>query len=454
MRPLDRPTENAEGSIVTGRWPVGVAALGGAALACAVFFPGVMSPDSLEQYREALTGEFVATFRPPIMSAIWFVLVRLIPGPLGLVLFHQLLFWGGLVALALACRFSTAQRVAVVLGVGLFPPVFALLGHVWKDMGFGAALMAATGLTALAARSGSRRVQTLAWLALFYGAAVRFNSVAAVIPLAAALIQVAPGKAALSRSRLASVTLLSTLGLYVAATLIGWALDTRTGPHYPGTVGIQMSMLHDLEGISVVSGQNRLPAWVDVQFPRGDLEALRRDYDPTDINRFVWRDPPLLTQSPEAFAALVDAWTAAVATHPDAWLLHRARVMSSMLQLGSVYYPYHGGIDANPEGLTFRGSALTAPVMAALDASVPFTFRGWVCVVLCLALAVWARRKHGSLVPWVAGSGVLYVSTYALSSTGSDFRYVWWLFVATGAAVVLALAERKGLAPRLGQTLK
>src|SRR4030095_3371160 len=50
------------------------------------------------------------------------------------------------------------------------------------------------------------------------------------------------------------------------------------------------------------------------------------------------------------------------------------------------------------------------------------------------------RRGNWSAAA-VTSSGVLYVLPYVVLSSGADFRYIWWLVVATLVGVVLLLFD-------------
>src|SRR5260370_16463650 len=68
-----------------------LAAAIGFVLTVACFFPGYMSPDSVEQLRQGRAMSFGA-WPPPVMSLLWGLLVRILPGPARiLVFYHNLL---------------------------------------------------------------------------------------------------------------------------------------------------------------------------------------------------------------------------------------------------------------------------------------------------------------------------------------------------------------------------
>ena len=86
-----------------------------------VFHPGYMSPDSVAQLSQGRTGEYT-DWHPPVMSWLWGRLDHIVPGPLGMLVFHTLVFWSGLglwMAL-IAERLPIAVKCFAVLAIGLF----------------------------------------------------------------------------------------------------------------------------------------------------------------------------------------------------------------------------------------------------------------------------------------------------------------------------------------------
>src|SRR4051812_39361093 len=74
---------------------LGALALSGFWLVWWVYRPGFMSVDSVVQLGEARSGEFT-DFHPPILALIWRYLDQLWPGPIGMLMLLDGLFWLGL----------------------------------------------------------------------------------------------------------------------------------------------------------------------------------------------------------------------------------------------------------------------------------------------------------------------------------------------------------------------
>lgn len=142
-----------------------------------VFAPYYMSPDSVDQLAQGRSGRY-GDWHPPVMSWLWGRLDRAVPGPTGMLVFHNLLFWSGLglwVALV-APRWNLIVKFLVLLAIGFFPPIFLILSTVWKDVGMAAAFLLALALLLYAERRRSLASLVLSLLVLWYGVAVRHNA--------------------------------------------------------------------------------------------------------------------------------------------------------------------------------------------------------------------------------------------------------------------------------------
>src|SRR5438309_1185367 len=74
------------------RWAVFYAALLCMIFTVAVYYPGYMSPDSVVQLGQARFG-VTSNYYPPLMAYIWAVTDRILPGPAGMLILHNLVFW-------------------------------------------------------------------------------------------------------------------------------------------------------------------------------------------------------------------------------------------------------------------------------------------------------------------------------------------------------------------------
>ena len=436
-----------------------MAALAGIGLVCLVFAPGQMSADAILQLKQARAGEY-NDWHPAVMSWVWSGLDRLLPGPLGMLLLHNLLFWGGLAAFVAAGSWRPGAAALAILAVGLFPPIFTALGTLWKDVGMGAALLLAFALLRLSSRRAALRERPVLALAaivpLGYALAVRHNALPAILPPALwagalAWRRVSPARFLESRRRVAA----GLVGLAILGSL--WSV-VRLADRWLEVERLyigQSILLHDVAGISLATGTQLIPA---TRVAEGELTLpnLACVYDPGAVTTFfnarLGACPLRLHKitREEDFAALFEIWRGAVAAHPAAYLAHRWRVFSATLGIDGrrTCYPLAVGHDPNDLDLTFRRTAVYDLVLkgsAVLAYGTPL-FRGWIYYLAIVALLLLARRVSGAdraAFYALGASGLAYGLSYLVVGLDCAFRLNWWPIVAVAAMALLLIDSRR-----------
>ncbi len=148
---MSPPEAHASPSLPLGVIPALVAALAIAQLL--IFWPGVISPDSLWQYAQALSGHY-EDWHPPVMAFLWRQLGRLASGQAPFLVMDALLYWGGVLLLADSLQRRGRRRTALaVVAIATMPIPFGQLGAIVKDSLLAACCLAAVGLAAQAGRT-------------------------------------------------------------------------------------------------------------------------------------------------------------------------------------------------------------------------------------------------------------------------------------------------------------
>src|SRR5690348_13975183 len=99
-----------------------------------------MSADSLDQFGQARTGNY-SDWHPPLMSFLLGCFDRIHQGPSGMLIFQNVLFWSGLGMMMADLFGHTLLAWLFIVVVGFSPPLFGLLGTIWKDVALGASLV-------------------------------------------------------------------------------------------------------------------------------------------------------------------------------------------------------------------------------------------------------------------------------------------------------------------------
>ncbi|HKO52073.1 MAG TPA: hypothetical protein VJV79_30395 [Polyangiaceae bacterium] len=429
---------------------IGALALLGFFVVWWVYRPGFMSWDSVVQLRQARAGAY-SDDHPPIVALIWRSLDRCWPGPIGMLILFDALFWLGLGVFFRLLRWPLWARASALVVVGFQPAVFMLLGTIWKDTLMQAALLAGFSALLLAGLGARRWWWALAVPLFFVGIAARHNAIAAAWPLLAVPIFYLQRLARWRRHWQLAVSL--ALGLVLALILRQGSVLLSRSLTEPSEYW-QTTPIFDLVGMSLQLDEQLIPPESGVLSPGVTLARLRQVYDPTDHLR-LYKCPrknctPALNRSADAvqLRALSSAWKRAILAHPRAYLAHRWLVFRELLRLGKRKIELSTGISRNPLGIPLtRSEAGTAAVqlLSALP-KVPF-YATWLFALLeCALFAIGAVdffKRGRPLCLCLSMSGLLYLLTFFLATGAPDFRYsVWTILTTLLAACSLAGIER------------
>ncbi len=419
-----------------------LAAALGLALTLGVFWPGYLSWDSAYQWWQARTGELDPT-HPPVMVRLWQMSRMVLPDPGGMLALQAAVWWGALAAFSSALGGSAVRRVLRVLALGFWPPLFALLPHLWKDIWMIGLFTLAVACLARDLRAPGRRWRVAALLALVLACAFRFNALPGALPLLAWIgWREFPGR------RVAAT--LATLGGTAVVWLVGAALNYMPGQR-PVPVWPVVAMW-DIAAVSIA--QDRLlfpPEWVSDDLTVADL---RRDFQPyVNVPSFESGQLRLnlyYDYTPSQFADLRVAWLGLARAFPRDYFAHRLEVSAYLLGLrqdaqpdGLVLQPGVVAFRDNPALATHTGalhSALLPRLARAVDTPL---FAPWPYLLLAVALLLSAampsrRRGLPGLAAAVSASSLGRALPLVLLAPSSDFRYLGWCVMAALLAALLA----------------
>lgn len=430
-------------------WPAAapwLAAALGLALTLLAFWPGYLSWDSAYQWWQARGGALDPT-HPPVMVRVWRLSRMLLPDPGGMLLLQATLWWGALAWFAGALGGGAGRRIATVLVVGLWPPLLALLPHLWKDVWMMALFLLAVAALAQDLHAPSRRWRLLALLALALACAFRFNALSGALPLLAWIAwRELPGR----RLAATGATLAMVALLQLSSAAVNDVPGGRDTPVWPSVA------MWDIAAVSIAEDRLLFPSdWVD---PTLTVADLRRDFQPY-VNVPSFHSGQLRLNyyydyTPAQFAQLREAWLSLPLQHTRAYAAHRAGVSaylagmrqqaqpdSLVLQPGVVAYKDNpalarnaGWLNASLQGVLDR--LVDAPVFAAW----PYLLAG----LAVLGLALWRRDPDGrrALAATVSASSLLLALPLGVLAPSSDFRYLGWCVLAALLALALACAPK------------
>ena len=416
----------------------------GAALLCGgalfIWWPGVAAYDSVEQYRQALTGVY-DDWHPPVMARLWAALHPLTPGAAPMLIVQMALYWLGLglVASALA-RSGRARAGLAVLAIAAFPLFAGWQGVVLKDTQMLGAVLAAVGLVAWPRLAGERiPVATLAAVVMLlaYAALLRANAVFAIVPLA---VMLWPGAA--RPWRRGGAVIVGTLAVLALVPPINHQLfdaqETKVSRTLP---------TYDLAGIAHFAEAD------DGLLPRERALIERRHcyqpffWDPFENPAHCGAVAARLNELPRA--DLNRLWLAAIAHHPLAYVEHRLAHLNATERLivptgWMNAQPYQ---ESEPNELGLGSPGMVADQLSDAAGWLAETPLGWPIAWIVVAVTgLWiAVRRPASplrdLALALAVSALSLEASFAIISIAADLRYHLWPMVATALMAVLLLAE-------------
>ncbi|MFE7654578.1 hypothetical protein ACFU6M_17040 [Streptomyces bottropensis] len=410
-----------------------------------VFTPGFMSPDSIDQLRQAMGRTPLTDWHPPVLSLLWRALIAVTGTPASMAVLQSVVLWGALWVLARCVWEMTASRAGslAVLGLGLTPPVLTFVGVVWKDVHAACALLAACAVAFVGLRlrdSGpsARTRWALLWLGVFflaYAVLVRKNAFLAAIPMFVLLVLAlwhSPGR----RTWAACTAALVAAVVLPAAAISMFARPVQTDQ------GAQI-LLDDL--VHVLTVEELRSADVRPEL-RDRLVAAAEECDRVDaVSDAYWacyqRSPDGLSRDADQLTSL---WLREMPGHASGYLQYRLRLFTALLfETG---YVYQQGVFANDLGIEVarpRLEATLASYVVGAATDLRPLFRGWFWLAVALVLTIRPGRGRFSLPIRALGiSSLAYVLGYLPIVPATNYRYVYWPALACALGLLLLWLDR------------
>lgn len=425
---------------IIGNWPV---------LLCVLFFcinvfacyPGFVSPDTIDQYQQALTGMY-DDWHPPIMALLWhcFMFVQKGTGPM--LLFQLALLWTACGVLISCFRNHAVKLLVVVFCCS--PVVQNFAGYIVKDVHMAFAWLLATAmiLRAIAQDRKLSKVETAAVLALLlYGTWVRINALPGVLPLIYLLVrQQFPFQLEWKRIGLSVATCFS-LFLVIVGIQNLVIQPEKTHPE-------NKLFLQDLSGIFVHTNQNVFPAFL-YENPDFDTSFIRKNFTTATFDD-IWEKNVFYED--DSAAVLKRGWLTAVKQHFPVYLQNRFDGFLYFLRIKKrpgialTYYWYFS--TPNDYQFTVRRNRLLDAMENTIKLQADFVYmKPWFWLLLNVLLFPLAFLMKGNRmqVPFLAllVSPLFYLlPQFFIFQIDTDFRYFYWNCVACSLAAIMLLSQK------------
>lgn len=407
------------------------------------FHWGVITPDSVVQYEQALSGRY-DDWHPPVTAWLWRQLLHLGSGGAPFLLLDVALYWAaiGLIADALRARHGWAAAALPIL-LATLPIPFGQVGAILKDPLMACVLLMATALLVRRAMGGPWWLAAIALPLIGLAAAIRINALFAALPL---LLLALPAAWTDRPWRIGASAIGGLLLLAAGSWTINDAL-LRPSHSHP----LYSLINFDMAGIVALGGPSGYPGLSEAQARALIAHCYdSRLYGAHDDKGCAPPEDAIAGYVARTGESAVGLWLNAVIAAPGPYLRHRLahlnwnwRFMVPAVPDDAVYLMSQ----PNAFGLHFTPNAATRAVVGAARAMAwsplgrPAT---WLAVALGLLVAGW-RLPSRRLVIALALSALIYGGAYALVSVAPDLRYNLWTMLALMIGLSILLAERAAL---------
>jgi hypothetical protein len=387
-------------------------------------------------------------WQSPLMVAIWKWIDPLAPGAASMFLLTVTIYWVSFLLLALSIAPRSLLLAAFLLVLAALPPAFTLLGIIWRDILFAAVWLLAAVL-AFAVRETTAGIRIPAQIVALgfaaFGILLRPNALFA-IPLLATYI-IWPMAFRFKRAALIYVPLAIAFYALVPLVYYGALNAKKENP-------LHSVFVFDLGGISHFARENQFPVTFT---PEQNALLINGCYQPTLWDIYWNRDPCKFVmtklEGEEIFGTplLSNAWLSAIASHPIAYLQHRAAFMRTLLVGDNLTLWTLDVEDPRLYLYTDRPAFMALRAADDLLKKTPVMRAGtWLLIAALILALAWRRREtpEGAFAIGACGSAVIYVLTFFPVGVAPDFRYAYWAVLAaiTSAAVMLSARARNGAA--------
>lgn len=396
------------------------------------YYPGFMSPDTLDQYEQAVTNNY-HDWHPPLIAYVWSILNKVKDGPSMMLVIQLLFYW---VSIFLIAKRVQSKTIIVVLLLSLTPFIHNYSGYIGKDvqMSFSWLLAIALIFSGNNKKSNEPVVASLALFFIAYGTLLRINALTGAIPLIILYSFHFQKSKKLIVKVSNAVVIIIVIGL-VQHVVIPKALNVTK--RYPQS----KLYFHDITGIYKETGISYFPEKL-VQSSKVDTAGYKDLYHTATFDNLWWGEHASVkfkdfTQ--EEINNLRSSWLKATKNHPATYLQNRWDGFLYYLRIKKRrpdYTPYYVWIHPNDYGFNINEDGLYKFVTGKVNsASGSFTMRPWfwllMNILLFIPITFLKNSIEKNLVVTLLFSSLMYlIPHFFVYQVDTDFRYFYWTCIA------------------------
>ncbi len=402
-----------------------------------VFYPGFMSPDSLNQFQQASANSY-SDWHPPIMAWVWRQLNFVFVPPTGLLFLQMLLLWGSVYLLALEYVDSRFKPWVMIL-LPFFPGILSISGVIWKDVQMAFSLLAVLALNYV------RRQRIIFVVSLFlviYAVALRANAIFALPPLA--ILGAFLVFKNITKLKVFSLSIVATIAIFTGSSFL---VQVLTHPVKANLASVALQ--DDLAYFSLIKGYSLIPS-VPLDHIKECATATPGGSPMYVVDVCLATLGNREANSPEIYTEeLREVWLQNIKEDPIQYLRFRLYGFNVQLRAPGVppRYIWNDGIVENEFGFKALNGGFTSATKRSVDYienNFDFFFKpffwAWLNIVIGILLFGMQASRRRNLLLSFNFSGLTYLFSYFFVNA-SDYRYSYWMTVITIFVSVLAYFE-------------
>ncbi|MEI9946499.1 MAG: hypothetical protein WDN26_20040 [Chitinophagaceae bacterium] len=411
------------------------------------YYPGFMSPDSLDIYEQSIHHHY-RDWHPPVMAWFWSLLNRIYEGPQVMLIFQLGLLWTGFYLLASSWFQSKRIRTWLFFGLLLAPFVQNFAGYIIKDAQMALSWFVSFSIIARAnykSRRMTKAEAAFSFLFILYGSLVRINALPGAIPLFYLWFD---NYFPWAKRRLAMAgAVVASMFLVVGCQSI---LNKILKPikQYP-----QYKLyLHDLAGIYVKTGKNYFPSFIN-EYPGFDTNYLKANYTTATFDNLYWNEEkkfsvPPLNDSTEAIVR--QAWIKSITTNTGSYLYNKFDGFLYFLRIKrrTGIVTLHPEVSPNEFGIAFKGNYLSRLYikMIKFQKKTPY-MRPWFWLIINIIVFIAGFSIYNAVLKklffaLVISSLLYQLPQFFIFQVDTEFRYFYWNCLSLFIAVYFLVRDR------------
>lgn len=291
-----------------------------------LLWPGIMSPDGLMQYKEALSGVFT-DHHPPIMAVLWRLFTAVYHGSGPIFFMHMVLLYSA--CAVFVCAFNNQNVRWFYVIYPLFPSISLYSSMIWKDVGFAFSYLLLSALIIYYVMRRERPscvILPIMALVLFYGTAIKFQALFVAPVMVSGICYV------MYNFQLTSQMLKSSIRSYGAlyASIVFFNNFFVLPEHQSHSW--KYVKIYDLAAISITTNQSLFPDYIK-NYSLFSFEKVQEKFNYERVDDIVFfNDSPIpRATNKQERKQLLNAWWHAVKKYPLLYIKHRTKNWSRIL---------------------------------------------------------------------------------------------------------------------------